>query len=101
MEWLVAQEIWRRRVLGGSSNPEALGCWGSKEHEIDFVTPDKDFIEIKRGKAGPIDLGWFSKVFPRDHLTVICSSPFTSRQGIRVPMEQFLLSAPTSLEYSE
>lgn len=25
MEWLVAQEIWRRSVLGGSPNPEAIG----------------------------------------------------------------------------
>jgi predicted AAA+ superfamily ATPase len=49
MEWLVAQEIWRRSVLGGQSNPEAIGFWASKEHEVDFVTPDKDFIEVKRG----------------------------------------------------
>ena len=101
MEWLVAQEIWRQSVLGGSSNPEAIGFWASKEHEIDFVTPDKDFIEVKRGKASPIDFGWFSKVFPRDHLTVICSSPFTSKQVTGVTIEEFLLSASTSLAYSE
>jgi predicted AAA+ superfamily ATPase len=101
MEWLVAQEIWRQSVLGGSSNPEAIGFWASKEHEIDFVTPDKNFIEVKRGKASPIDFGWFSKVFSRDHLTVICSSPFTSNQVTGVTIEEFLLSAPTSLAYSE
>jgi hypothetical protein len=65
------------------------GFWASKEHEIDFVTPDKDFIEVKRGKASPIDFGWFSKVFPRDRLTVICSSPFKSRQVTGVTIEEF------------
>ncbi len=101
MEWLVAQEIWRRSVLAGRSNPEAMGFWASKEHEIDFVTPDKEFIEVKRGKAGPMDFSWFSRTFPRDHLTVICRSPFTSRQVTGVTMEDFLLSAPTSLPYGE
>ncbi len=101
MEWLVAQEIWRRSVLGGQSNPEAIGFWASKEHEIDFVTPDKNFIEVKRGKTSPMDFSWFSRIFPRDHLTVICRSPFTSKQVTGVTMEEFLLSAPTSLVYSE
>ncbi len=101
MEWLVAQEIWRRSVLTGRTNPEAMGFWASKEHEIDFVTPDKEFIEVKRGKAVPMDFSWFSRTFPRDHLTVICRSPFTSRQVTGVTMEDFLLSAPTSLPYGE
>jgi len=97
----VAQEIWRRSVLGGQSNPEAIGFWASKEHEIDFVTPDKEFIEVKRGKASPMDFSWFSRIFPRDHLTVICKSPFKSRQVTGVTLEEFLLSAPASLVYSE
>jgi predicted AAA+ superfamily ATPase len=101
LEWLVAQEVWRRSVLGGQSNPEAIAFWASKEHEIDFVTPDKDFIEVKRGKASPLDFSWFSKVFPRDHLTVICSSPFTSKQVTGITIESFLLSARTSLIYGE
>ncbi len=71
------------------------------EHEIDFVTPERDFIEVKRGKAGLIDFSWFSRIFPRDHLTVICRSPFTSKQVTGVTLEEFLFSAPTSLVYSE
>jgi hypothetical protein len=53
--------------IGGQSDPEAIGFWASKEHEIDFVTPDRDFIEVKRGKASPMDFSWFSRIFPRDH----------------------------------
>ena len=101
MEWLVAQEIWRRSVLGGRSNPEAIGFWASKEHAIDFVTPDREFIEVKRGKASPMDFSWFSRIFPRDYLTVICRSPFASKQVTGVTLEEFLLSARTSLVYSE
>jgi len=87
--------------LGGQSNPEAIGFWASKEHETDFVIPEKNFIEVKRGKAGPMDFSWFSRIFPRNHLTVICGSPFTSKQVTGVTIEEFLLSAPTSLVYSE
>jgi len=97
LEWLVAQEIWRRSVLGGQADPEAIGFWNSKEHEIDFVTPDKHFIEVKRGKAGPIEFSWFSGVFPKDHLTVICNSPFTAKQVTGFTIDEFLLSAPASL----
>jgi hypothetical protein len=84
-----------------SSNPEAIGFWAAKEHEIDFVTPDRNFIEVKRGKAGPMDSSWFSRVFPRDRLTVICRSPFTSKQVTGITIEDFLLSAPASLAYNE
>jgi hypothetical protein len=80
---------------------EAVGFWASKEHEIDFVTPDRDFIEVKRGKASPMDFRWFSRIFPHDHLTVICKSPFTSKQVTGVTLEEFLLSAPASLVYSK
>ena len=101
MEWLVAQEVWRRGVLGGPSNPEAIGFWASKEHGIDFVTPHKDFIKVKSGKVSPMDFNWLSSFFPRGQLTVICRSPFTSKQVTGVTLEEFLLSAPTSLIYSE
>jgi len=48
-----------------------------------------------------MDFSWFSRIFPRDHLTVICKSPFTSKQVTGITLEEFLLSAPTSLLYSE
>ncbi|MBI4126761.1 MAG: ATP-binding protein [Deltaproteobacteria bacterium] len=99
LEWLVAQEVWRRSVLAGVDNPEALGYWSSKEHEIDFITPEGTMIEVKRGRAGPLDFSWFGKVFPKQQLTVICDRPFTSQQVTGVTIEQFLLSAPTTLYY--
>jgi len=99
LEWLVAQEIWRRSVLAGQSNPEALGYWSSKEHEIDFVTPSQEFIEVKRGRAGPLDFTWFEKVFPKARLTAICEGPFEAKAVTGMTAEQFLLSAPTSLYY--
>ncbi|MBI5299637.1 MAG: ATP-binding protein [Deltaproteobacteria bacterium] len=101
IEWLVAQEIWRRSVLMGRANPETISFWASKEHEIDFVTPNLNFIEVKKGQAGPLEFSWFSKIFPKDELTVICNTPFTSKQVTGMTIENFLLSAPTSLAYNE
>ncbi|MFH1653507.1 MAG: AAA family ATPase [Pseudomonadota bacterium] len=101
IEWLVAQELWRNSVLSGQENPEAISFWESKEHEIDFVTPDLKFIEVKKGQAGPLEFSWFSKIFPKDELTVICNTPFTSKQVKGITIEEFLLSAPTSLSYDE
>jgi uncharacterized protein len=91
LEWLVAQEIWRRSVLAGESDPEALGYWSSKEREIDFVTPSQDFIEVKRGRAGPLDFAWFGKVFPQASLTVVCNSPFEAKQVRGITIEEFLM----------
>ena len=101
IEWFVAQEIWRQSVLVGKKNPEAISFWMSKEHEIDFVTPNLDFIEVKKGQANPLEFSWFSKIFPKEQLTVICSTPFKSQQVTGMTIEEFLLSAPTSLSYSE
>jgi len=100
-EWLVAQEIFRRSVLTGQENPEAVGYWFSKEHEIDFITPDKKYIEVKRGRAGPLDFTWFDKVLPKKQLTVICKTPFQTKNVKGITMEDFLLSAPTHLYYAD
>lgn len=99
MEWLVAQEIWRQSILADVDNPERIGYWTSKEHEIDFVTPQGEFVEVKRGKTNPIEFGWFSKIFPKHRLTVICSTPFETNQIKAMTLEEFLLRAPTSLHY--
>lgn len=101
LEWLVAQEIWRRSVLAGAENPEATGFWASKEHEIDFVAPDQALIEVKRGRAGPLDFSWFAKCFPKRRLTVVCQTPFETDQVQGVTIDQFLMSAPTSLYYED
>ena len=100
-EWLVAQELWRRSVFSGATNPEAIGFWATKEHEIDFVTPQGEFIEVKRGQAGPLDFSWFSKSFPKGYLTVLCETPFETRQVKGITLEQFLLTAPTTLKYDD
>ena len=101
LEWLVAQEIWRRSILAGDENSESLGFWASKEHEIDFVTPNREFIEVKRGKAGPLDFAWFAKTFPKSQLTVVCQNAFQSGQVTGITIEDFLLSSPTHLYYEE
>lgn len=101
LEWLVAQELWRQSHLADVENPEAIGFWASKEHEIDFITPEQRLIEVKRGKAGPLDFGWFEKIFPKSELTVICETPFQSRRVRGITIEDFLLSAPTTLYYNE
>lgn len=99
LEWLVAQEIWRRSALAGVNNPEAIGFWNSKDHEIDFVTPQEEWIEVKRGRAGPLDFAWFAKSFPKKKLTVICDTPFETNQIKGVTINDFLLSSPSTLHY--
>jgi predicted AAA+ superfamily ATPase len=53
-EWLVAQELWRRAAWAGT-DPEALGFWRSRDHEIDFVAGREEWIEVKVGRAGPLE----------------------------------------------
>ncbi len=92
LEWLVAQEIWRRTTLSRSEEEaEQVGFWKSKEHEIDFVTPEKTFIEVKWGRAGPLDFTWFPKVFPKSQLLVVCKTPFETNHIRGVTPEEFLL----------
>ncbi len=91
LEWIVAQEIWRRSILADSSTPESLGFWKSDEHEIDFITPQETFIEVKKGKAGPLDFLWFNKVFPKKKLLVICKTPFETNQITGITLEDFLV----------
>ena len=101
LEWLVAQEVWRRSVLAQAENPEAIGFWQSKEHEIDFVTPQQELIEVKLGKTSPLDFGWFGKNFHKSKLTVINEISFQTQNIIGKTIEEFLLEAPTSLYYAD
>jgi predicted AAA+ superfamily ATPase len=91
LEWLVAQELWRRSVLRGDREREKLGFWKSESHEIDFVTSDKGLVEVKLGKAGPLDFTWFHKTFPNRELTVVCSTPFATDQIRGLTPHEFLL----------
>lgn len=98
MEWLVCQELWRREALEGK-NPEELGFWQSKEHEIDFVTSGEEFYEVKLGRAEPLDFAWFAKIFPKKKLTVICETPFETKQVRGITLHQFLMEGKTNLGY--
>jgi uncharacterized protein len=94
LEWLVAQEVFRRTALTQPGEAESLGYWQSKTNEIDFVTPDRELIEVKRGKASPSEFTWFASVFPKRRLTVVCSMPFETDAVRGVTIEQFLLEGP-------
>ena len=93
MEWLVAQELFRRAALRGEEFPEVMSFWQSGAHELDFVLAPDRFIEVKRGRAGPLDFMWFPKCFPKGHLTVISESRFETDHICGITPEDFLLGA--------
>lgn len=94
MEWLVAQELFRRAALRGDEFPEVMSYWNTGEHELDFVLGPDRFIEVKRGRTGPLDFIWFHKCFPKGHLTVISESRFETDHIRGVTLEDFLLGVP-------
>ncbi len=96
LEWLVAQELWRRAAWGGA-DPEAIGFWRSAEHEVDFVAAGGEWVEVKSGKAGPLDFQWFPKTFPRGRLTVVCAAPFEMATVRGVSVHDFLLEGPSRM----
>ena len=90
-EWAVAQELWRRRAIAGVEVPEELHFWQSKEHELDFVLSPSEFLEVKHGRTSPVEFTWFSKVFPKAHLTVISQTRYDTANLTGIGLEQFLL----------
>ena len=95
MEWLVAQELFRRQSIAGVDDPEAIWFWASKEHEIDFVDSERKLYEVKVGRTGAVDFAWFPKVFPKRKLLVIGGSggsEFRSTSIKGVTIDQFLLA---------
>jgi predicted AAA+ superfamily ATPase len=92
LEWLIAQECSRRACVQGVEMPEVMAHWQGKKHEIDFVIQKERFIEVKLGKAGPLDFIWFPKIFPNEKLTVICANRFETDTLIGITIEDFLLS---------
>lgn len=94
MEWAVAQECWRRAALRGDEMPELMHYWQGGDHEIDFVLGPEAFLEVKRGRTGPLDFAWFPKSFPGGRLTVVGASRFETDQVAGVTLEDFLLGAP-------
>ncbi len=92
LEWSVAQECWRRAALIGMEMPEKMGFWQSDRHEIDFVIAPDQFIEVKRGRSGPLDFGWFAQTFPKARLTVISAARFETDHINGVTLRDFLLA---------
>ncbi len=89
-EWAVAQECWRRAAIRGDEMPEKMAFWLSKEHEVDFVLAPDDYIEVKRGRSGPLDFGWFPRTFPHARLTVVSSSHFETDRIQGITLSDFL-----------
>jgi hypothetical protein len=56
------------------------------------VTSDQTLIEVKWGKAGPLDFSWFPKTFPKSKLLVICQTPFETKQVRGITPHEFLLN---------
>lgn len=91
LEWLVAQELWRRAAIRGAEIPEELPYWKSKEHELDFVLGPGEYLEVKRGRASPLEFGWFVKSHPRAHLTVVSQESFEAGAIQGLSFEDFML----------
>jgi len=95
LEWLVAQELWRRRALIGEEQPELLAYWQTKEHEIDFVncssvTNRDELWEVKRGAVSALEFSWFKQNFPGNRLTVVSSAKFNAPQIEGISFDSFL-----------
>jgi predicted AAA+ superfamily ATPase len=94
IEWAVAQEIWRKLCIESTEAlPDYLCFWQSKEHEIDFILPEKNlFLEVKAGKCSPLEFVWFLKIFKKQKLTVVNKNTFEADRIIGMSLESFLLS---------
>ncbi len=90
LEWLVAQELWRRAAITGAPDPEILLHWRSRTNELDFVVPPDGFVEVKRGRSSPLEFGWFGRVFPGALLEVVGADRYETRTIHGVPMADFL-----------
>ena len=90
-EWLVAQELWRRRARAGEELPELLHHWQGRRHELDFVVGPEAFIEVRRGAASPLDFAWFAASFPGARLTVVNPNRFETDQVRGVPLRDWLV----------
>ncbi|MGD0466425.1 MAG: ATP-binding protein [Gammaproteobacteria bacterium] len=92
-EWTVAQEIWRKLCISSTEDlPDHLNFWQSKEHEIDFILPNKQmYIEVKSGACSPTDFIWFLKSFNKSCLTVINKNSFNTERIKGITLEDFLL----------
>lgn len=89
-EWLVAQEIVRRKAIKGESALDPLYFWSNKEHEIDFVVEPNNYLEVKRGKSSSIEFAWAKHQLPKGRVRVICNIPFETDMVSGMTIAQFL-----------
>lgn len=88
----MAQECWRRSVLGGKKEmPEVMHYWQGGNHELDFVVAPGEFLEVKRGRTGPLDFAWFPKSFPAGRLTVVGANRFETDRVVGLTVADFML----------
>ncbi|MBI3292727.1 MAG: ATP-binding protein [Elusimicrobia bacterium] len=92
LEWLIAQELWRRAARDGKDLPERLAFWSSNEHELDYVVQPDLFIEVKKGKTSPLEFSWFPKNFPQSKLWVINTERYETSHLVGLTFEDFLLA---------
>lgn len=90
LEWLVAQELWRRHVIKGGEIDSAIPYIAHGSHEIDFFDGECAY-EVKLGPASPEEFSWFRRAFPGTPLRVICSHPFKTGWCTGVTVSDFLL----------
>jgi len=93
IEWLVAQELWRRRAIAGTEFPENLPYWQGEKHEIDFVGSSQEHIEVKRTTGDPRQFAWFPRSFPKGRLTVVGDKPFETDRIRGVTLAAFMRGA--------
>lgn len=93
IEWVVAQEIWRRTCISiVNEPPEYLNFWQSQNNEIDFILPEKNiYLEVKAGAAQATDFIWFLNTFPNQKLSVINKKLFNTQKISGITLENFLL----------
>ena len=75
--------------------PEALGFWQSREHEIDFFLNREESVEVKIGRAGALDFKWYPKTFAHGRLSVVCSTPFETDRIRGITLHDFLMEGPS------
>ncbi len=88
----MAQELWRRMCIEDAEGmPNHLNFWQSQTHEIDFVVPQHDYIEVKKIPESPMHFTWFLKTHPHEILRVINANTFSSEKIMGMMLESFLL----------
>lgn len=93
LEWVVAQEIWRKKCIQNKNDmPDHLHFWQSAEHEIDFVLPEESlYVEVKSGSSNPMNFLWFLKQNAYQNLTIINQNAFDTQRIRGITLEEFLL----------